>query len=566
MPERNPGKEQMSLVKRVLNDPEVHSPKGFGTDIPLYTTKLGETAFNVTTPVALTVYEVGRGLRDAGAELIAFAGQASRERRMFENGYAVELAVPVTLLHGREWPGWAQRVRGAVKAAKENGNFDLMRRMPSGKDSGGQSLTLPVAMTETQQNIMEFLTRGMPVARMVARPDAVELRTRLKAREGDKDAHVAVGLRQERTLADKLLRKNVSSDFDKADEMLLPRVDIAFDVHWFAAKSKQPSDAKINFPLGYMPLGLDETGEITSSPFKVGDRVYHPALLGLRDFADVVTGVISKKTNGIATVDSGTVAESLWHIKSMSEPIGEIVRPHVRRMIAVDQLNKLLAQAPAEVVMAVDNTMVFVTQDNKVHPETPQMMAELTERVLGFKIEGDYPGVWSEFLRAIHQISNKHKASAAWGKGHTVAAAAVYNFAQPNEIYALARSHMGEKEGMLAQILENQRRLRTTSPALLLASTSGPLNILIDVNANLEEQRASIQSARELARRRRDYAATLRVMGTGTTEALSEHLDGLQKAYIEGLKSDLSGKGAEIGKNVAGVVSKRYTNIDSNNR
>lgn len=473
---------------------------------------LGRRFASGITDAGLVVWLAGTEFRDTVrdnmAALVAMRFYTPVESRLIKGGLGVEVLLPVTQVGGQEWPGFMQRVSESVKNRRSGKMEPHLRRSPRGKEEG-RDLTTPVAGSFRAQRIGGMIAGGAQFARMTLTPDLTEvarsMRRSKRLAEGEKrDSRLSDEKLLDRVLRRVLRRADESHVLPDPSDILLPRLDLGFQVAWFdRAHGGKLVSQQITFPIGYDPIRFDAEGKLAASHYTVDGITYQPSLLGLTDFARVLSEGIRLTAGGkLATVNPLYIEMGLEQGAYADTPLRPFIEPHYDRLETTDTLNRFLAQRPGVMVSAVNNTVHIVDNKRNPHPDKVAIMSEFHQCVmaLGGKKDGNH-GLWGEFIAAFTQACDKRKALTIWGGSHTSPGLILDYLSQPHEVREFFEGLEPDRMNELKELLDRGLRPVPEPAGSLLSGFDAPVNLVTDIKTQAVRAAVNRQAGRETNRR-----------------------------------------------------------------
>ncbi|OGM11518.1 hypothetical protein A2Z22_00520 [Candidatus Woesebacteria bacterium RBG_16_34_12] len=157
------------------------------------------------------------------------------------------------------------------------------------------------------------------------------------------------------------------------------------------------------------------------------------------------------------------------------------------------------------------------------------------------------PSNWTRFIETFHQTCTKNEAYATWGGGHT----AIYPFLQQtrsmNEVKEFFGNQATEKSEVLDHILNHKDKPTPAPAALLLASNTAPINLLLDIQAQVAAGETAAMMGREANIRQLEAAKTITRIARTTTIEVEEYWRRYEETYYREIRR-LARIGAQRGK------------------
>lgn len=511
---------------------------------PLYTTKLGEAVAKGTLAVVPASVELERRFLKMVGEMVSFADQRPQKTELVDDGWVCRFLLPVVQTNLNTWPRTGDRIAHAVDSFIRSGNIkallDVRRSLPPGRKTDlGHQVSIaregrPFTLRGLRQAILNTLTGGKAFGVMEIVTDPID--------------------RARKELADKQGSKKEENPLTG-----IPSVELRFSLYWVSPDGVTQS-RDVVFPLGIMPLRIGPRGPVSEYYINIREgeeskRMYfHPALYGTRDLAGIISGVLRKRTRGLATISPASIIYAMNNARNAGERMNWALEPHFQRMEAIEGVEKVLGIDPGCVLDILPSVVRIVDIDGQVHPDYAQIYAEIAQEVLGGpEASGrNLPTTWGQLIFSIDKVCNAHGAMVLWEGNRLVVDTIIEHGGTLHEINNLYDQIIGDAAAELP-------RLQKPAPAATLLATSEAASCFLEkIAATLAVRDVHAKLAREAAKRQKKTAEVVVDIAKETTAAHKAYLEQLKAEYLKRLRG-LEREGQRVGRGVGQGVLDSYT-------
>ncbi len=412
--------------------------------IPLYTSKIGKRALEIGANAFGYTTEAVRGLRDRTLESLLETDTDPEITVIDNTGLNVVIEVPVAQL--TDTPSTRVRVRKATERFITTGRYNLSPKLPP-----GETKDFPHPVDQKK------LKKGTKV-KVVPTPSYEPRRL------APYDRHVGAAKRSERLLKWNphwpLAKVSLSSSGLETGHNILKARGHAISSAETAAFSLMPdlnldivmrylpphghiNQASVHFAFGENALRFAADGSLEEESTKIGETLYHPALLSLKDFTAILSYKLLEASGNNATIEPDVLLKALLLAPGADEDTRLIIEPYIARMLAIGRLNQLLTQHPGEFSIALANTINFTDRDGNPHSRAEFIATELIGVILGFEDAPDTKqggaSTYVGFVSTLSKILARHGAFIQWGGNSRLVVEAVANARKMPELYELVK-------------------------------------------------------------------------------------------------------------------------------